>query len=77
MDGSRRVVCGMNQRMWGRLKNALAALREKEIYWRPVPEANMINVIVRHLRLEAEWHLASLQHGALTHDESIESQWSQ
>lgn len=64
MDDSLRVVCEMNQSMWGRLKNALADLREEEIHWRPLPEANTISVIVRHLRIEAEWHLDSLEYGA-------------
>jgi Protein of unknown function (DUF664) len=64
MDDSLRVVCEMNQSMWGRLKNALADLCEEEIHWRPLPEANTINVIVRHLRIEAGWHLDSLEHGA-------------
>jgi hypothetical protein len=64
MDDSLRVVCEMNHRMWGRLKNALEDLSEEERHRRPVPEANTINVIVRHLRIEAEWHVDSLQHGA-------------
>lgn len=31
--------------------------------WRPLPISNTINLIVRHLRLEAEWHLLSLEKG--------------
>jgi hypothetical protein len=54
----------MNQMMWGRFKSALEDLGEDEIHWRPVPEANTIDLIVRHLRIEAEWHLDSLEHGA-------------
>jgi Protein of unknown function (DUF664) len=64
MDEALRVVCEMNQMMWGRFKNALEELGDEEIHWRPVPEANTIDLIVRHLRIEAEWHLDSLQRGA-------------
>ncbi len=54
----------MNERMWDRFKDALEDLPEAEIHWRPLPEANSIDLIVRHLRIEAAWHLNSLQHGA-------------
>ncbi len=64
MDDSLRVVCEMYQMLWDRFKNALEELREDELHWRLVPEANTINIIVRHLRIEAEWHLDSLAHGA-------------
>jgi hypothetical protein len=65
MDDALRVVVEMNQSMWGRLKRSLEDLSEDEVEWRPLPQANNINVIVRHLRIEAEWHLASLEHGEL------------
>lgn len=54
----------MNERIWRALRNALDDLSEEEINWRPLPQANSINVIVRHLRIEAEWHLDSLECGA-------------
>jgi hypothetical protein len=64
MDDSLRIVCEMYQMLWDRFKNALEELREEEIHWRPAPAANTINLIVRHLCIEAEWHLDSLAHGA-------------
>jgi hypothetical protein len=64
MDDALRVVSDMNARVWGALKNALEDLSGDEIQWRPLPQANTINVIVRHLRIEAEWHLHSLERGA-------------
>ena|SRR6266498_1288380 len=64
MDDSLRVVCNMNQMIWGRFKSALEDLHDEEIQGRPVPQASTIALIVRHLRIEAEWHLDSLQHGA-------------
>jgi Protein of unknown function (DUF664) len=63
MDDALRVVVEMYESLWGRLKNALEDLSEEEIHWRPLPQANTINVIIRHLRIEAQWHLDSLERG--------------
>ena len=63
MDDGLRVVAEMNESLWGRLKNALEDLSEEEIHWQPLPQANTINVIIRHLRIEAQWHLDSLERG--------------
>jgi len=63
MDDALRVVVEMNETIWGRLKNALEDLSEEEIHWRPLPQANSINAIIRHLRIEAQWHLDSLERG--------------
>ena len=64
MDDALRVVAEMNESIWDRLKNALEDLSEEEIHWRTLPQANTINVIIRHLRIEAQWHLDSLERGA-------------
>ena len=63
MDDALRVVVEMHESLWGRLKNALEDLSAEEIHWRPLPQANAINVIIRHLRIEAQWHLDSLERG--------------
>jgi uncharacterized damage-inducible protein DinB len=63
LDEHVAAVYEMNQDVWSRLENALADLADEEIDWRPVPEANSINDIVRHLRIEAEWHSNSLRDG--------------
>ena len=63
MDDALRVVIEMNETIWGRFKSALEDLSEEEIHWRFLPQANTINVIVRHLRIEAQWHLDSLERG--------------
>jgi hypothetical protein len=63
MDDALRVVYEMNASAWAALKDALDALTEEEIRWQPLPQANTINLIVRHLRIEAEWHVDSLQGG--------------
>src|SRR5262249_59096654 len=49
--------------VWDRFLADVADLTPDEAEWRPLPQANSINVILRHLRIEAEWHLASLEHG--------------
>jgi hypothetical protein len=63
LDEHVAAVYEMNQEVWDRLTNALVDLGDGEIDWRPVPEANSINDIVRHLRIEAEWHSNSLRDG--------------
>jgi uncharacterized protein DUF664 len=63
MDEGLQIVLDMNAAMWAAVKNALEDLTEEELNWRPLPQANTINIIVRHLRIESEWHVDSLQHG--------------
>lgn len=63
MEDTLRVVAEMNQWIWSLLKVALDDLSSDEINWRPLPQANSINLIVRHLRIEAQWHLDSLTRG--------------
>ena len=63
MDDALQVLSDMNASMWAALKNSLEDLTEEEISWRPLPEANTISLIVRHLRIEAEWHVESLERG--------------
>jgi hypothetical protein len=63
MDDALRVVVEMHESLWSRLKNALEDLSEEERHWRPLPQANTIDVIIRHLRIEAQWHLDSLERG--------------
>jgi Protein of unknown function (DUF664) len=64
MDDALRVVVEMHESLWGRFTNALEDLSAEEIHWRPLPQANTISVIIRHLRIEVQWHLDSLERGA-------------
>ena len=64
MDKAMQVLFDINASMWAALKNSLEDVSEEESQWRPLPEANSISVIVRHLRIEAEWHVDSLERGA-------------
>lgn len=63
MDEALRVVVEMNQRAWNVFKDAVDDLTNDEVNWRPPLQGNNINIIVRHLRIEAQWHLDSLIHG--------------
>ena len=63
MDDGLLLAVEMNERMWARFAADLGDLTAEEASWRPMPEANSIELILRHLRIEAEWHLASLQRG--------------
>jgi len=53
----------LNEFVWTRFKDDLADVTPEECDWRMLPDANTINVIVRHLRIEAEWHTACLERG--------------
>lgn len=63
MDEALELVIEMNEWTWKRFKNDLTDITLEEINWRPLPQANNINAILKHLRVEAEWYLASLEHG--------------
>jgi hypothetical protein len=63
MDQAVQLVVEMNQWIWSRFKGDLRDVTPDEIDWRPLPEANNISAIVRHLRIEAACHLASLEQG--------------
>src|SRR5262245_58609373 len=72
MDQTLQLVIEMNQWIWSRIKDDLKDVTPEEVDWRPLPHANNINAILRHLRIEAAWHLASLQHGEPMPVESTE-----
>jgi hypothetical protein len=63
MDAALQLVIEMNERTWQRFKADLQDVTPEEIDWRPLPQANTINAILKHLRVEAQWSLASLEHG--------------
>ena len=63
MDDALRVIVEMNQSIWSTFKNSLEGLSSDEIHWRPLPQGNNLNIIIRHLRIEAQWHLDGLESG--------------
>lgn len=64
MEDGVSLVVEMNEAIWARFVADVGDMTPEEADWRPLPQANSINVIVRHLRIEAAWHLESLAHGA-------------
>jgi hypothetical protein len=48
-----QFVIEMNEWTWDHCKDALKDVSREEIDWRPLPQANSINLILRHLRIEA------------------------
>jgi hypothetical protein len=63
MDEALQLVIEMNDRIWKRFKADLQDVTPEEIDWLPLPQANTINAILKHLRVEAEWYLKSIEHG--------------
>jgi DinB family protein len=63
MDEALELVIEMNERTWKRFKDDLQDVTPEEIDWRLLPQANSINAIMKHLRIEAQWYVASLEHG--------------
>ncbi len=73
MDQALRAMIDMNEMTWNRLKEDLKDLPLEEVNWKPLPQANSINLIVRHLRIEAQWKLAALERGEPEPMEATES----
>jgi hypothetical protein len=63
VDEALKLVIEMNEWTWKRFKDDLTDITLEEINWRPLPQANNINAILKHLRVEAEWYVESLDHG--------------
>ena len=63
MDEALQLVLEMNEWTWNRFKADLSDITPEEIEWRPLPQANSINMILKHLRVEAQWSLVSLERG--------------
>ena len=57
------IVVEMNERAWNTLTYSLKDVTDDESRWQMLPAANTIEAIVRHLRIESEWHLNSLLRG--------------
>jgi len=63
MDDALRVVIEMMESIGHGFRKDLEDVTPEEAVWRPLPQANSISLIVRHLSIEAEWHRASLESG--------------
>lgn len=63
MDDGLRIMAELAAVVQEGLFRDLGDVGAEERDWRPVPDSNTINLIVRHLRIEADWHLDSLESG--------------
>lgn len=58
-----QVVIKMTESIGQGIRKDLEGVTAEEALWRPLPQANSINLIVRHLCIEAQWHRDSLERG--------------
>ena len=61
MDSSLQLLIEMSEFTLSAFKKGLQDVTPEEVDWRPTPDANSINLILRHLRLEAEDHLVKIE----------------
>jgi hypothetical protein len=61
MDETLQLVIEVNEWTWRRFTADLQDLTLEEIDWRPLPPANTINAFLRHLRVEAEGYVKSIE----------------
>jgi hypothetical protein len=75
MDEGLQVAVEMTQAILEGFSKDLEGLTPEEAEWRPLPEANSIALIVRHLAIESQWHRACLEHGdQMPHETTAELQ---
>jgi uncharacterized damage-inducible protein DinB len=63
MDEAIQLVIDMSDTTWNAFKAELKDLTPDEINWRPLPQANNIAVLIKHLRVVEELFLAQLAQG--------------
>jgi hypothetical protein len=63
MEDTMTFAIEINERSWKQLVATVKDLTLEEAEWRPVPESNNINLIIRHLVIEAQWQLDAMQTG--------------
>ena len=72
MDEALQVVIEMTESIGQGFRKDLEDVTSEEVNWRPLPHANSINLILRHLCIEAQWHQASLERGEPMPSEATE-----
>jgi uncharacterized damage-inducible protein DinB len=63
MDDAIQLAIEMSEANWNNFKNDVKNLTADEINWRPLPQGNNINVLVKHLRVVEELILSRLDQG--------------
>jgi transcriptional regulator of met regulon len=63
MDEAIQLAIEMSEANWNNVKNDLSNTTPDEIDWRPLPQGNNINVLIKHMRVVAELLLSRLEDG--------------
>lgn len=63
MDEAIQLAVEMSETTWSAFKSELKDLTPDEINWRPLPQANNIALLIKHLRVVEELFLAQLEQG--------------
>jgi uncharacterized damage-inducible protein DinB len=63
MDDAIQLAVEMSEANWNNFKNDVKGLTADEINWRPLPQGNSINVLIKHLRVVEELILSRLEQG--------------
>lgn len=63
MDEAIQLATEMSEANWNNFKNDVKGLTADELNWRPMPHANNINILVRHVRGVEELFLSRLEQG--------------
>ena len=74
MEDAIALAVEMNERAWEGVKRTLADVTPEEAEWRPLRQANNINLIIRHLRIEAKWQFEAIDRGVPMPAEVSESE---
>ena len=75
MDDALRVLVELTESIWQGFRRDIQDVAPAEATWRPLPQANNIALILRHLSIEADWHRASIERGApMPHEATAELQ---
>ena len=61
MDEALQLAIEMSEATWNNIKNDLKNLTPEEFNWRPLPYANNLNVLVKHLRVVEEGFVSRLE----------------
>jgi len=77
MEDAVGIVVELAESVWQGFRRDLQDVTPAEAAWRPLPEANSIGLVVRHLAIEVGWHRAAIERGEPIPSELTEEQQRQ
>ena len=63
MDDAIQLAIEMSETNWNNFKNDVQGLTAEETNWRPLPQGNSINILLKHLRVVEELFVSRLEQG--------------